>query len=148
MYDSPEFSLLSDDADSQEPPIDCRVYSPDDLTDLNDPVSNNKLSIFHTNIRSCRRNFAALQSFLNSSLICFTIIVLTEIWLTSEIDYGFDLVGYNAYSLFRNSHGGGIKIFVDERISTQINKSATFINELFEILTVTVTFDDVVLNVS
>ena len=109
MYDSLKFSLLGDDVDSQEPPIDCRMYGPDYLTDLNDPVNNNKLSIFHTNIRSCRRNYAALQSFLNSSLICFTIIVLTEIWLTSDIDYGFDLVGNNAYNLFRDSLGGEIK---------------------------------------
>ena len=148
MYNSPEFSLLSDDTDAQNPPIDCKIFDPDDLTDLNNHRNNDKLSIFHTNIRSCRRNFAALQSFLNNSLVYFTIIVLTEIWLEAEIDYGFDLVGYTAYNLYRNSHGGGIKIFVDERISTQINEKATFINDFFEILTVTVALDNTIFNVS
>ena len=67
-------------------------------------------SILHLNIRSCRNNFANLQVFLNSLLFAFTVIVLTETWLSEQIDILFDLDNYTSYSLYRNTHGGGVKI--------------------------------------
>ena len=53
------------------------------------------------------------------------------IWLTHEINYGFDLNDYSVFILFRNSHGGGIQIFVANNIPAEIDEQSIFI-DLFD----------------
>ena len=137
MQNSPELRL--DDINDSNIPIDCKIYSPDDLPDINDSKNGGVFTVFHTNIRSCRRNFTTLQTFLSASLIKFTVVVLTEIWLSSRIDYCFDLPGYNAFNLYRDNRGGGIKIFVEDSVAAKLDVQNSFICDLFEILTLSIT---------
>ena len=66
--------------------VDTEVF--DNINQYNTRTMNYKsddyLKIFSTNIRSCRRNFAHLQAFLNCLNIAFHCIVLSEIWLTDD----------------------------------------------------------------
>ena len=65
----------------------------------------------------------------------FTIIVLCEIWLTPDIDYGFDLDGYGCINNYRNKFGGGLKVFYSNDYTVKIIDGMTFMSELMEVLT-------------
>ena len=69
---------------------------------------DNNLSFFHLNINGCRTNFDELSAFLNSFKFKYTIIALTEINLTRDIDKGFELEGYKSLGWY-SKHG--IKVF-------------------------------------
>ena len=60
-------------------------------------------SILNINIRSLKKHFTELQSFLH--IFCshvFSLIVVTETWLTESFDRSFHLDGYSFVSLFYN----------------------------------------------
>ena len=90
---------------------------------------------FYMNIRSCRQNFSQLQLFLSTVLFKFTVIILTETWLSESSDLLCEVDGYNSFATHRNNHGGGIKIFVRDSISINIINEMSFINDLYESLT-------------
>lgn len=58
-------------------------------------LRKNQLSCLSINIRSIRKNFNSLKSFLLFVKFKFMFIVVTETWLDKCIDRGFDLPGYN-----------------------------------------------------
>ena len=116
--------------------VDTEVF--DNINQYNTRTMNYKsddyLKIFSTNIRSCRRNFARLQAFLNCLNIAFHCIVLSEIWLTDDTDNSFDLQGYNSFSTFRNNFGGGLKVYISNNIfATKIEEFSLYHN-IFESL--------------
>lgn len=117
--------------------IKCDVLSPDEFINKNATKykPNSFLSIFHLNIRSCRSNFANLQLFLQTLLIPFTIIILSETWLSEDSDFLFEIDGYKSISLNRNNHGGGIKLYVLEAFEIVLLNHFSFIGDLYECLT-------------
>ena len=113
------------------PEVDCDYISPDQVYNKIKSPRNNNFSLFHLNIRSFRKNIDSLITFLNTYLIYFTVIILTETWLTESINPPNLMNGYNQIDLFRNSHGGGIKILYRDFLSVDIVNEMTFlINEL------------------
>ena len=73
--------------------------------------------IYHANIRSCTQIFKSLIGYLNTISFRYDIIVLTETWLTDDLDGLYEIPGYNNISLHRNRNGGGIRIYYDNTLT-------------------------------
>jgi hypothetical protein len=87
------------------------------------------LRIFHTNIRSVRKNFGKLVTFLNTLEFQYDIVALTETNLSS-LDKGlYNLEGYNSFFMNLPSKGGGLCIFVHEDF---IAKECIEFNDIYE----------------
>ena len=123
-----------DIGDDEVPNVNCKNVPPEKF-DQSLSSFRSSFSILNLNIRSCRKNFASLLSFLSMLVFKFTIIILTETWLTPDTDLGFDIDGYNQLNVYRNNHGGGIKIYYDNLWSADVLTEFTTINEILEILT-------------
>ena len=65
-----------------------------------------------------------------------------EIWLTADTDNIFVLPGFHCFNLYRDGLGGGIRVYVRDSIQSKIIEHLTFINDLFEMLTVELLFSD------
>ena len=62
--------------------------------------------------------------------------MLTEIFLSEETNFGFSLHGYISETLYRNSHGGGIKVCYGNHIEVTRLNDLTFVRsetEIFEL---------------
>ena len=77
------------------------------------------------------------------SLVCFfTVIILTEVWLNQDIDVNFGLAGYTAFNLYRDLHGGGIKVFIRSHLKSKLIHNITMINAYFECISIGITYED------
>ena len=92
------------------------------------------IKVISVNIRSCRKNFDELLTMLNVLKNIFAIVILTEIWLTTETDFGFSLNGFDSFNLYRNTYGGGIKVFVNSNYEAVVLNDFTGIGECYESL--------------
>ena len=135
MSQIPEFSLNDDSNDI--PTVTCANTYPNDLPLMLNNYKNNAFSLLCYNIRSCRKNFPLFLSFLSTLLFNFSVIVLCESWLSSDIDYGFDIAGYQQLNMYRNDHGGGIKVYCRNELKFDIIDNLSFVNAIMEILTFT-----------
>ena len=131
----PEFDP---DLENYVPP-NCSYMCVDELSPFIFGVS---LSILMINIRSCRRNFDHFIENFQNIILKFSCIILTETWLTSDLDNIFNISGFHCYDLYRNHYGGGIKLYVKDCIKTNIVNNFTMLNELCEILTVELLLDN------
>ena len=131
-FNPPPFII--DNEYDNNPTIDCRYYAPEEVHAVMESCRN-KFSVLSLNIRSCRKNFISLVTFLNAFILRFSLIVLVETWLSKNSDESFHLDGYSQYNLYRDNYGGGIKIFYDNNFSIDVLHDFTFISAIFEILT-------------
>ena len=78
--------------------------------------SENTFSLFHLNIRSINKHFEELQLLLdNNTKQPFSIIGLTETWLSSSSHHPFALNGYDFIVNNRqNRTGGGVALYVSQ----------------------------------
>ena len=90
------------------------------------------IRIFSCNIRSCRKNFSQLQTFLNSLMVTFSIIILVETWLSESTDVMFQLNGFDVFNLFRNDNGGGIKVYITHQLKASVINELTFMQPHLE----------------
>ena len=142
VFDPPRWDyhdLNDDNEESPFPDINCNNKSPSDLQPLLDNDENNdknnKFTVFSLNIRSCRMNFSSLKAFLITFCLNFSLIILLETWLTEEIDFMFNLPGYNQLNLYRNGHGGGVKVLYRDIFDVNQLDRYTFLNNVIECLT-------------
>src|SRR5678816_4318401 len=70
-----------------------------------------KLNVLALNIRSVRKNFNEFICLLKILDLDFSIIILTETWLTSNSNVGFTIPNYLSYHIYRDNYGGGISIY-------------------------------------
>ena len=91
-------------SDENLPSVNCYITDCIEFKNLlSNDKSNNLLSLFCLNIRSIRNKFSSLCDLLASLTLCFSIIAITETWLTCDIDNVFSLNGYNQFNLYRLS---------------------------------------------
>ena len=110
------------------------------VTDLPSYVSFVSFAVLMINIRSCRKNFSQFLAHFCNVLSYFTCIILTETWLTEDVDNVFNVPGYHCFNLYRNNFGGGIKIYLKNGIQGRLLENFTFINDYFEMLTIELMF--------
>ena len=132
---SPDPPNLFFSEESDIPSINCVYRTHDRFVQDSKQFSSKYFSILNFNIRSCRRNFPSFFTFLCSLFCNISLIVLTETWLTEEVDCGFNIDGYNQLNLYRNIHGGGLKIFYNDNFRANIIAECTFVNSFIEVLT-------------
>ena len=70
--------------------------------------------------------------------IKFHLILLVETWLDKNIDNDFELPSYTSYDIFRHSHGGGIKLYVDCSFQSAKIDNLCSVNNCFESLFVNI----------
>ena len=124
---------ISEDGDI--PTVPCMYRTPTQFISDTKNYNSGFFSILNINIRSCRRNFTSLISFLSSLFCTFSLIVMTESWLTEDSDCGFDIDGYSQLNLYRSRHGGGLKVYYNSDFLVKVIDDCTFINVFMEILT-------------
>ena len=107
----------------------CQLANIDNITIGN---SIGGFNILGVNIRSISFNFPQFQVFLECLPVKIHIITVVETWLTKETDNGFNLPGFKAFNIYRNTHGGGIKIYARNDLQSNIIQSLTHINEFYE----------------
>ena len=140
--ESPDFSLndvpvFIPDVDNWTQPNSDYIHV-DDLCSFASCLS---FAILMINIRSCRKNFNQFIAQFCNVLTYFSCILLTETWLTEDVDNVFNIPGYNCFNLYRNNYGGGIKMYLKNGIQARLLKDFTFINDWFEMITVEVMLD-------
>ena len=82
---------------------------------------HDNLSLFHVNIRSLPRNFDHLKIHLNELKHSFTIIAISENWLTNINREIYHLKGYSHKNTIREQRtGGGVSLFIKNDINFQV----------------------------
>jgi exonuclease III len=90
-------------------------------------VGPHTFSLCHLNIRSIPKNLNDLDSYLKMLSTKFTIIGLTETWLTESNAQCYSIEEYKHYfDLRKNRRGGGISLFVKNHI-TVIERSDLYV---------------------
>ena len=113
----------------------CIYYSGSSFNQMyqNRNISNCCLSLIHFNIRSIARNLSAADIFLSSLNVKFTIIALTETWLSPSSAYCYSMPGYNMESKCRtNKVGGGVAILIQCGLNYQIRNDLAIFCEILE----------------
>ena len=82
---------------------------------------HDNFSLFHVNIRSLPRNFDHLKIHLNELKHSFTIIAISENWLTNINREIYHLKGYSHKKTIREQRtGGGVPLFIKNDINFQV----------------------------
>jgi exonuclease III len=110
-------------------------------------IDDSSIRFFHMNIRSAGRHLDETLLLLDSLSAKFTVIVLTETWLSSEHDW-IELPGYTSFhSVRRDKTGGGVTVLVDSTLKCEMYNPLTVNGAYFESCAVTVKFNDRNINV-
>ena len=100
---------------------DCDMINETDFNQLfnENAFDRDNFGIFHLNIRSINSNFNLLETHLSQLQFKFSIIVLTETWLTQCKLDTFHLAGYQTFDLPSVGRRGGIRIYVVDNLNAQ-----------------------------
>ena len=102
-------------------------------------MCNNSLSILNMNIRSIPRNFQVMtDEILHISPVKFDVIGLTETRLDSHLCSLYQIPGYYMYSNPRNTHGGGVTIYMSSNLDSAIQNELTISESFIETVSVEV----------
>ena len=89
-------------------------------------ISFTSFALLMINIRSCRNFKNDFIAHFSNVLSYFSCIILTETWLTSEVDNVFNIPGFYHYNLYRDRNGGAIKLYIRNNIQTRLLEDFTF----------------------
>ena len=97
----------------------CNYYHEDSFNKtVNELKINNEcLSFIHENIRSTKKNLSSFENYLNTLNHSFSIVGLTETWLTKDNFHCYGLSGYNSEQNVREGkNGGGVGLYIKDNI--------------------------------
>ena len=129
----PTLNLFNDN-ENPFPDNDCDYFDLHALQDILKQYDGNYFSVFSMNLRSCRKNFPSMLSYLNVLCHKFTILILVETWLTADCDYTFNIPGFNQINIYKSNFGGGIKVFYHCQLDVEIINDLTIVNEIMQVL--------------
>ena len=113
--------------------INCEYYLPNDFKKVLKTktfTSNNILSMMHLNTRSLNNKFDSFKQLLNSLIVPFQIIGLTETWLNDTNDDLYKLDTYDFVNVNRTSKcGGGVGIYIKKGIQYKIRRDLNINDE-------------------
>lgn len=112
----------------------CHYYTEESFKNLlqNENISNqsDELSLLHINIRSIRNKFDELSDYLTSLKHNFSIMGLTETWLTEDCANMYNIRDYKLITANRkNRSGGGVGMYIAERINYRLREDLSLFNE-------------------
>ena len=112
--------------------VKCQYYTEESFNSAlqNEQVNSDELSLLHINIRSIRNKFDELSDYLASLKINFSIIELTETWLTENYANMFNISYYNLLTANRKSKsGGGVGMCIKEQTNFRLREDLSVFNE-------------------
>jgi len=90
----------------------CQYYT---SLHMDNDLNNNPYSILHVNMRSCKANQQELENYLNLSSIDFSVVALTETWLSDDETCLYNIPNYSHFSCNRqDKRGGGVSLHIAE----------------------------------
>lgn len=124
----PDFNFLS--------ASECDYFDCDKLKMYNRTNSNDShMSLFHVNVRSVSKNIQNLLNYLHETDSQFTILALTETWLTESNSSLYGIPGYRHNSLTRcNRLGGGVSLYLRESLVSRERTDFSTCNDHYESL--------------
>ena len=111
----------------------CSFYDFNEFKSSVETIDGNNFSVLNLNIRSLATHYDELLIFLNRLLHKFSIIILTETWLTTSNQNDYLIPGYKSKHIMRQDRkGGGVSIYYKEDYTCNIIQSG--IDELLEFI--------------
>jgi hypothetical protein len=93
-------------------------------------LNTERLSLFHINIRSIRRNFSRLTNLLASINNKFPIIGISETWL-QDSPHTVDIKGYNfVHNYWPDRSGGGVGLYLTTELEYKFRNDLVFPNQM------------------
>ena len=132
----PDLQFFHDLANLQNHTGNCQYYLEDSLNKKIANVTEKLFSLFHHNIRSLPRHYNEITSFIDNLNIAFTVIGLSETWLTTSNCDLYNFNGYNhVYQYREHRPGGGVSIFILENINyvvrSDLSRNSSFLECIF-----------------
>ena len=118
---------------------DCKYYN---LNDVKDTVNstNTDISVLFHNIRSVPKNFDNFSVSLEGHN--FDILALCESRLVENVESLYNISNYNLVTNNRNSQGGGVLLYIHDRIKFEVVHEISLINDYIESLFIKVKTND------
>ena len=92
-------------------------------------INHNVFSLCHINIRSLKANLTSFEICLQNLEFQFSVIGMTETWLTDYYSDLYNILGYNFVETHRTDRpGGGVGIFIRSNIVYQLRPDLTLSN--------------------
>ena len=100
---------------------------------LNNKVDHNAFSMYHMNIRSVPRHIQELNCYLNNIDLRFSIIGLSETWISNHTSGLYNLEGYDLVEKYRiNRNGGGVSLYIRDDLKYIERNDLDIYDEHFE----------------
>lgn len=112
----------------------CEYYSVERFNDFSGAIPSNAFSSFHLNIRSLSKNYDEFVHFLHTLKHTFTVIALSETWLSEDTKDFFKLTNYQSCHYVRQARpGGGVSLFIHNDFEFQLRNDLILNSENREI---------------
>jgi len=113
--------------------LSCKYYQEDQLSEIN--KYSNKLSLLHHNIRSVSKNLDQLLSYVCNVGVPFTIIGLSETWLTENNKDLYGITNYvSLHECRQDKRGGGVSLFIHNSVDFKNRPDLNQFNDCIESL--------------
>ena len=114
----------------------CSYVTMNQFKEIRKGLCKDTFSLIHLNIRSLSKHFDELQLLLdNPNNPLFTVIGLTETWLSSCPKRSFSLEGYNVFVNNRpDRSGGGVALYVSSSFECIVCEKLSKMNDIVESL--------------
>ena len=77
----------------------------------------NAFSVFHLNIRSVPKHIQDLNNYLSNINVKFTILGLSETWVSNSSSGIYNMEGYDQIENYRtNRTGGGVSLYIRKNV--------------------------------
>ena len=117
---------------------DCLYYSSDEFNEMYENYFTSSSSVFalgHLNIRSIPAHLTELDAFLSCLSSNFSIIAITENWLTPSNYQVYGLHGYHHEPKYRqNKAGGGVSLLIANHLNYTVRHDLSTFNDYIEAL--------------
>lgn len=116
--------------------INSKYYTEEEFNNtLLEPNKSQLFSLFHLNIRSIQKNILEFSSYLENLNHEFSIIGLTETWISDSSASLFNLTGYLQRENYRkDKRGGGVSLYIKNNLDFIERNDITIMNNFIETL--------------
>ena len=109
----------------------CHYYTEESFNNLlEDKKIKNELTLFHLNVRSIKNKFDDFCTYLHSLKINFSLIGISETWITDNTANLYDISGYKFINVNRkNKVGGGVGMYIKDHIQYKVREDLSTAKE-------------------
>ena len=153
--DHNDFSIPIDDADPDQNFYSdlvyhsatlCQYYTENKFLDtlVNGPCKiDGRFSLLHSNLRSMPQNFSSFSDYIHCLQHKWSLIGITETWLTKNNSDLYNLPGYSFLEKHREDKGGGgVGLFIPDNMNFVHRKDLSVFNDTIESLFIEVKLKD------